>query len=411
MGRAAEQYLVGLDLGTATTRCAIVCYRSSGELIVEGYAETPTLGVVKGLVVDAAAATECVRAAVAAAATRARVRVVTVLASVATPYARGLNSRGCIGIDHEDKVARGSDARRALAAANRLSLPSDRSVSEVYTQGFAVDDVRGIHNPVGIAGGRLEAELHVVTDLLSAHANLRHTVRRAGFRLERALFGPMAAAELVLSDEEKRLGGVHIDIGAGKTSVVLYFGGYPRFSRILPIGSQHITNDLAVGLNSSVFEAEKLKRRHGIADARRPRHRADAVTVDVPLADGSAVQHFPLWRAGLIVQARVDEIFELVGKELDRSGMAVASCARAVLTGGFCRMEGALRAAETALRRPVRLGRVEMGTTLGQFESDPTHAVVLGTAARGVLYREQKLDHRFDDGGWRGWLSRAASWL
>jgi len=411
MRRPVEEYFVALDLGTATTRCAVVCSRESGELVLEGYAETPTLGVSKGLIVDAAAAAGCVGNAVESAAERARVRVVTVLASVATPHARGLNSRGCIGITHEDKVARGSDARRALAAANRISLPSDRAVAEVYSQGFAVDDVRGIHNPVGIAGGRLEAEVHVVTDSLSAHTNMKRVVRDAGYRLERVLFGPVTAAQAVLWDDEKRLGGVHIDVGAGTTSVALYQGGYPRFSRVLPIGCQHITNDLAIGLNTSVVEAEKLKRRYGVADSRRPRRKADAPTVAAPVADGSAVQAFPLWRVGVIVQARVEEIFELVCKELDRSGLAVAGCARAVVTGGFCRMAGALEAAQRALRRPVRFGRVEMETTLAQFDSDPTHAVVLGMVRRGRSRREQKLDRRFEERGWRALFSRVAGWF
>lgn len=410
MGRASEEYLVGLDLGTSTTRCAIVCSRRGG-LTLEGYAEAPSLGVVKGLIVDAAGAAESVRAAAEAASTRAKVRVVTLFASVGTPFARGFNSRGCIGVVHEDKLVRGNDARQALAAAARISLPSDRAVAEVYGQGFAVDDVRGIHNPVGIAGGRLEAELHIVTDSRAVHASLSQVVRKAGPRLERILFGPMAAAEAVLADDEKRLGGVHVDVGAGKTSIAFYVGGYPRFSRVLPIGAQHITNDLAIGLNTSVVEAEKLKRRIGVTDARRPRRSAHAPTVDVPLADGSGIQHVPTWRAGMIIQARVQEIFELVAKELDRSGFAAASCARVVLTGGLTKMEGALDVAETTLRRSVRLGKVEMETSLSQFESDPTHAVVLGMIQRALVCREQKLDHRFDEEGWKAMFRRVAGWL
>ena len=182
MGRHAEEDLVSLDLGTATTRCAVVCCRPSGELILEGYAETRTLGVVKGLIVDAAQATECVASVLERAAARARVKALSVLAAAATRYARGFNSRGCIGIAHEDKVVRGPDARQALMAANRISLPSDRAVVEVYSQGFAVDDVRGIHNPVGLAGGRLEAEVHVVTDSLSVQSNVRQLVRKRGLR-------------------------------------------------------------------------------------------------------------------------------------------------------------------------------------------------------------------------------------
>ena len=411
MGRHAEQHLVAVDLGTSTTRCAVVCCRPNDELVLEGYAETPSLGVVKGLVVDAPQATDCVRAVVESAAERAHVRVLSVLAAVATPYARGFNSRGCIGITHDDKVVRGPDARRALAAANRISLPSDRAVAEVYTQGFAVDEARGVHNPVGIVGGRLEAEVHIVTDSLSAQTNARQVLREAGHRLERIVFGPMAAAEATLAPEEKRLGAVHLHIGAGMTSIALYCGGYPRFSRVLPIGCQHITNDLAIGLNTSVVEAERLKRGCGIPSSRRPRRGAEKPRVKVPLADGSALQAFPLWRVGLIVRARVEEIFELVARELDRSGYAWASSARAVVTGGYCLMDGALEAAERGLQRPVRFGTVEMDTTLSQFVPDPSHAVVLAAALRGLTHRELQRDRRFEEAGWRRIFSRVAGWL
>ena len=411
MAAPAEQYLVAIDLGSSTTRCAIASWQPGGDPILEGYAQTPTSGVAKGVVVDVREAAEGVKAAVEAAAARAGVRVATVFATVATPYARGLSSRGCIGIRHEDKVVRGNDAASALAAARRVSLPSDRAVCEVFSQGFAVDDGRGIRNPVGFTGGRLEAEVHIVTDAAAAHANVEQVLRTARYRLEHVVFGPVAAAEAVLSEEEKRLGGVHVDIGAGTTSIVLYVDSYPRFSRVLPIGCQHITNDLAIGLNTSVAEAEKLKRRYGVLATRRARRGSAAPKVEVPLAHGPGTRTFPLQRLGVIIRARVEEIFQLVRRELGRSGVAEAACARAVLSGGFCRMDRALEAAEKALRRPVRFGAVEMATTLSKFETDPTHAALLGAIARGMVYREHKRDRRFHEGGWRGLIRRIAGWF
>lgn len=417
MVTAREEYLVALDLGSHRTRCAVACSRPDGELILEGYAERPSEGVRHGLVVEAPAAASQVREAIAAAADMACVRVATVIASMATPYARGLNSRGCIGIEHEDRVIRTSDAKRALGAANRVTLPSDRVVSEVLSQGFAVDDIRGIHDPVDMAGGRLEAEVHVVTDLQAAHENIHHVVRsiRTGLkacRVERVIFGPAAAAHAVLSDEEKRLGSVHLDLGADTTSMVLYAGGHPRFSRVLPIGGRHVTNDLAIGLNTSVAAAERLKRRPGVLAARRRQHRGGQVTrVNVPLADGSDTRTYPLWRLGFIARARVEEIFELVAKELDRSGVAEADCARAVLTGGLSGMDGLLEVSRRVLNRPVRFGVVEMEAMVNQFAADPTHAVLLGTLYRGVMRRREQLERRFEQGGWRGMLNKVAGWL
>jgi cell division protein FtsA len=330
---------------------------------------------------------------------------------VATPYARGLNSRGCIGISHEDKIVRGGDARHALAAANRVSLPSDRSVTEVYSQGFSVDDVHGVHNPVGMACGRLEAGVHVVTDTVTGQVNMGHVLEAAGYRLERAVVGPIAAASGALSEEEKRLGGVHIDIGAGTTSVTLFAGGYPRFFRVLPVGGQHVTNDLAIGLNTTVVDAELLKRRFGLGEGGSPRRRSNGPKVGVPVPDSAAVREVPLWRLHVIIRARVEEILEMVVNELGRSGVAEAACARAVLTGGFWNMQGARAVAKDVLGRPVRFGRIEMETTLAQFESGPDHAQVLGTVQRGVYYRDQRLDRRFEEGGLRGLLNRVAGWL
>jgi len=413
MSRRRDEYLVSLDLGTATTRAAVACWRAGGDLTLEGYAETPSRGVSKGIIVDLPAATDTIREAVEAAANLARVRVHTLLAAVATPFARGFNSRGCIGIPHEDKLVRGSDAAQALAAANRVSLPADRVVAEAYSQGFVVDEARNVRNPVGMACARLEAELHVVSDSLSAHANVRQAVKKAGCHAEQLIYTPLAAAEAVLSPEEKRLGSAHVDVGAAKTCVSVYFADYPRYTRVLPIGAQHITNDLAIGLNIPLADAEQLKRRCGVPEARRPRNGEVGEKIDLSLANGAGIQSIPLWRIGLIVRARVEEIFELVGKELDRSGVAAATagCGRVVLTGGLCRMAGALAAAHRTLHRPVRLGRVEIGCLLPQFELDPTHAVVLGTLVRGLHHREQKLDRRFEEHGLRTALKRVAGWL
>ena len=416
MATAKDGYLVALDLGSHTTRCAIAHVAGDGEVELEGYAERPSHGVRKGLVVDAPGAATVARETIQNAAGQAGVRVGTIVAAVATPYARGLNSRGCIGIEHEDKIVRGTDATRALAAANRITLPSDRAVSEALSQGFAVDDVRGIHNPVGIAGGRLEAELHVVTDLQSAHDNMAQVARpsRRGVRacsVESVVFGPAAAATAALTTEEKQLGAALIDIGAGTTSLVLYSGGYPRFSRVLPVGGQHITNDLAIGVNTSVAAAERLKRRPGVLTARRRRQAGETTRVDVPLADGSGARPYPLWRLGFIARARVEEIFELAIRELDRSGVPEAGCARVVLTGGYCKMDGALETARRCLRRPVRIGVVSLPGRVEGFEPDPTHATVLGTLLRGVALRGEQADRRFEEGGLRGLFQKVAGWL
>ncbi len=249
MPRRRDEYLVSLDLGTAVTRAAVACWRADGDVVLEGYAETPTRGVAKGLIVDAAEAAECIREAIEGAASLARVRVYTVLAAIATPFARGVNSRGCIAIAHEDKLVRGADAAQALDAANRVSLPGDRVAVEAYSQGFTVDDARNARNPVGMVCARLEAELHVVSDSQSAHANVRQAVKKAGFHLERAIYAPLATSEAVLTPEEKRLGGAHVDVGAAKTCISVYFGEYPRYTRVVPIGADHITRDLAIGLN------------------------------------------------------------------------------------------------------------------------------------------------------------------
>jgi len=411
MPRRRDEYLVSLDLGTAATRAAVACWRADGDLVLEGYGETPTHGVAKGIIVDAADAADSIRQAVEQAANLARVRVHTILAAVATPFARGFNSRGCIPIVHEDKLVRGSDAAQALAAANRVSLPSDRTVAEVYSQGFAVDDVRGVRNPVGMACGRLEAEVHAVSDSLSAHANVRQAIKKAGYHLEQPVFAPLAAAEAVLTDEEKSLGSTHVDIGAAKTSVSAYAGGHPRYTRVIPIGGHHVTNDLAMGLDIAIADAEALKVRCGIPDARRPRGGEPAETLDVPLPDATGSQPVPLWRIAQIIRARIEEIFELVAKEIERGGFAPAACGRVVLTGGPVSAPGTLAAAHRALHRPIRLGKPDVSSVVTQFQCSPAHAVVLGTLARGLYHREKRFDQRFHERSFRTLFRRVAGWL
>lgn len=409
MSRRHDEYMVALDLGSSTARAAVACWRADGELVLEGYAEAPSRGVARGIIVDLPAAAEAIRQAVEGAANLARVKVCTLFAAAATPFARGFNSRGCIGIPHEDKLVRGPDAAAALAAANRVSLPADRTIAEVYSQGFTLDDVRGIRNPVGMACGRLEAEQHVVSDSASALANLRQAVRKAGYHLEAPIYAPLAAAEAVIEPEEKRLGAAHIDIGAEKTAVSVYERGYPRYTRIIPVGARHIARDLAIGLNIRLADAENVQRTCGIPEARRPRANGAAEKIEVPSPDGGS-QLIPLWRVAAIVRARAEEILELAGKELDRSGCAAAA-AKAVLTGGFCRIPEALATAHRVLRRPVRIGIVELETILPQFAPDPTQAVVFGTLERGVCHRERRFDRRFAEPRFRALLRRVATWL
>jgi len=329
---------------------------------------------------------EAIRQAVAEAEQMAGVEVAGVYAGVAGGHIRGLNSRGVVAVSGKEREVSPADVERAVDAARAINLPQDREIIHVLPQTFVVDEQDGIREPVGMTGVRLEVEVHVVTGAITSVQNVVRSVNRAGLTVHDIVLEPLASAEAVLYPEEKELGVVLVDIGGGTTDVAFFRDGAIWHTAILPLGGDHVTNDIAVGLRTPVAEAEELKRRYGCALTALV---SSEETVDVPSVGGRKPRQLSRQILSEIVQPRVEEIFTLVARELGKAGFQDAATAGVVVTGGTSIMEGVPELAEAVFDLPVRRGVPETVGGLADVVKSPIYATGVGLALYGARARAQ----------------------
>jgi cell division protein FtsA len=377
----AQNVIVGLDVGT-TKICAIVAEPGPlGGLDVVGVGTSPSRGLRKGVVVNIDSTVEAIRKAVAEAEQMAGVEVSSVYAGIAGGHIRGVNSRGVVAVSGKGREVSPGDVERALEAARAINLPPDREIVHVLPQTFVVDDQDGVREPVGMSGVRLEVEVHVVTGAVTSVQNVVRSVNRAGLAVQDIVLEPLASAEAVLFPEEKELGAVLIDIGGGTTDVALFRDGAIWHTAILPLGGDHITNDIAVGLRTPGADAEDLKKRYGCALTSLVH---EDETIEVPSIGGRKARQLSRQLLSEIVQPRVEEIFTLVARELTRSGFQDAATAGVVVTGGSSIMEGVAELAEQVFDQPVRRGVPETVGGLADVVQSPIYATGVGLALYGA---------------------------
>jgi len=392
----APDLVVGLDVGT-TKICAIIGQpvRSVG-LDVVGVGSAPSRGLRRGIVVNIDSTVEAIRAAVGEAEQMAGVEVSGVYAGIAGGHIRGVNSRGVVAISGKDREVSETDVERAVEAARAISLPQDREIIHVLPQNFIVDDGDGIREPIGMTGVRLEVEVHIVTGAVTSVQNVVRSVNRAGLAVHDIVLEPLASGEAVLYEDEKELGVLVIDIGGGTTDVALYRNGAVWHTAILPLGGDHITNDIAIGLRTPMADAEEMKKRYGCAvTALVPAEE----TVDVPSVGGRKPRQLSRQVLSEIIQPRAEEILTLVARELARAGFQDASTAGVVVTGGTSILEGVPELAEGVFDQPVRRG-VPLGVSgLVDVIRSPVYATAVGLALQGLRARPQGVAAHTVDGG------------
>jgi cell division protein FtsA len=373
--------VVGLDVGT-TKICAVIGRpKPGGGLDVIGVGSAPSRGLRRGVVVNIDSTVEAIKQAVADAEQMAGIDVARVWAGVAGGHIRSLNSRGVVAISGREREVSAADVERAVEAARAINVPQDREIIHVLPQTFAVDDADGVREPIGMSGVRLEVEVHIVTAAVTSVQNVVRAVNRAGLAVQDVVLEPIASAEAVLFPDEKELGVVLIDIGGGTTDMALFRDGAIWHTAILPLGGDHITNDVAVGLRTPMADAEDLKKRYGCAlTAMVPAEE----TVDVPSVGGRKARQLSRQVLSEIIQPRVEEIVTLVARELTRAGFQDAATAGVVVTGGTSIMEGVPELAEAIFDQPVRRGVPGDIGGLADVVRSPIHATAVGLALHGA---------------------------
>jgi len=402
--------VAGLDIGSAKT-CAVIAEASvdvRGQMIVRilGVGQSRTGGIRREVVTDIEGTTESVRTAMKEAELMAGATVDRVFTGVAGEHIHARTSTGVVAVQDDEIAA--PDVRRVHDVARAVVVPADREVLHVIPQEYIIDHQHGIRDPIGMAGTRLEAEVYIITSSLTATQNLAKAVGRAGYRIEATIHEPLATARAVLTDDERAVGVALIDLGGGTSELAIFRDGKMRHLASIPWGGGTITNDLAKGLSVTFAEAEKAKERHGVAFAQAVDPRE---TIELPGPGPGAKREVPRELIAHIIEQRLDEILNLVAREIDNAGETGKLGAGAVLAGGGAGLAGAVEVAQHAFGMPVRVGIPGDGLSgLADSVRRPQFATATGLALIGAeMLAEAGIASGFGFGD--GLVGKVSAWI
>jgi cell division protein FtsA len=373
-----DKYLVGLDIGSTKT-CVLLAEMDAEHVRFLALGAAESKGLRKGLIVNLDSTVSSIRRAVEEAEGVANVPVESAVIGVAGGHVRGVNSRGGVSLGPRPRDIEREDVKRAIDTARNIALPEDREVLHVLPHEFLVDAQAGIHDPIGMVGQRLEANVHIVTSSSSATQNLVTAANKAGILINDTVLEPLASAEACLTQDEKDLGCCLLDIGGGTTELVVYGGGVVRHTGAVAIGGDHFTNDLAVGLRTPIPEAERIKKRYGVAAAALMRT-DDAIEI-ASVGDRPPRTIFTRMLTE-IIEPRSQELLGLIADDLQRAGLTKQIPAGFVLAGGGAQLNGLLEMLEDSFHLPARIAEPRGILDLPEQVAVPEYATAVGL----VLY-------------------------
>ncbi|MGO9119145.1 MAG: cell division protein FtsA [Desulfomonilaceae bacterium] len=389
-----EDILVGLDVGT-TKICAIIGeINPEGTVDIVGLGTAPSRGLRRGIVVNIDHTVSGIKKAIEEAELMAGARADSVLAGISGGHIKGINSHGVIAIKNREVTS--VDIARVVEAARAMAIPMDREVIHVQPQEFVVDDQEGIKEPIGMAGVRLEAKVHIITGAVSAAQNIMRCAHRSGLRVSELVLQQMASAEAVLLPDEKELGVALVDIGGGTTDIAVFADGSIQHTAVISVGGDQLTNDIAVGLRTPMVEAEKIKKKYGCA-LNTLVNRDETITV--PGIGGRSPRVLSRSVLADIVEPRIEEIIGLVRRELEKYNLLNVVTSGAVLTGGSVAVEGICELSEQLLDMPVRVGLPIGISGLVDVVNSPLYATGVGLVLWGARNRGADLISPYEAGG------------
>jgi cell division protein FtsA len=390
-----KERIVGVDLGT-TKIAAIIAEVDNNDLKVVGVGSTPSYGLKRGVIVNLEKAVSSIQKAVDEASRMAGFKVDACYAGISGSHIESINAHAMIATSRSGGVISKRDIERVLEQAQAIALPLDREIVHAIPIEYMIDNERGIRDPVGMSGVKLEADVHIVTAAITSAQNIYTALEKAGLKVKDLVLQPLASSYAVLQSDEIDLGVGLLDIGGGTTDVAIFYDGAIRHSEVIPLGGEYITNDIAIGLRTPYNQAESIKKKYATLII-SPEEKKEEVKV--PGIGGREDRNVTREMLYSIVSPRVEEILMITNKAIKRSGFSDVLAAGVVITGGTARLKGLDRLAEEILNLPVKIGIPKRLGGLTDIVLDPIYATGVGLILYGFEKKNQMLIPRAKDTG------------
>lgn len=405
MAKEYKDLVVGLDIGTSKIMVVVAEVLSGGFLKIAGFGVSPSNGLKRGVVVNIDATVQSIQQALREAELMADCKIGRVYTGITGSHIRGINSSGMVAI--KDKEVSRSDVKRVLDTATAINISNDQRLLLVESQEFVIDG-QDVRDPIGMSGIRLEAKVHIVTGAQSAAENIIKCVHRCGLEVEHLMLNPMASNLAVLTNDERELGVVLVDIGAGTTDVAVFTGGAIRHTAVIPIAGDLITSDIAMALRTPTKDAEEIKIESGFAKQLLTDPESQ---VEVPGLGDRGPRLLSKQALAGVIEPRIEEIFTLVQQAIRETGYEEVLSSGIVLTGGASVMSGMIELGEDIFLKPVRRGIPKYSGNLSDMVAQARASTVMGLLEEASLARLRGMKVGHNNGSIKNTLGRAKDWL
>lgn len=379
--KLGKNLIVGLDIGTTKIVTLIGEVTDDGTMEIIGVGSTPSKGLKKGVVVNIEATVQSIQGSIEEAELMADCQIHSAFAGIAGAHIRSFNSVGIAPIKNQEVTQ--YDIERAIDAARAVAIPADQKILHILPQEFIVDNQDGIREPIGMSGVRLEARVHMVTGAVSSAQNIIKCMRRCGLEVVDIILEQLASSYAVLNDDEKELGVCLIDIGGGTTDLAIFTEGAIRYTAVIPIAGDQVTNDVAFALRTPTQNAEEIKINSGTALVEEV---DEDEIISIPSIGDRPAKQVSRKILAEAIEARYEELFALIRQEIRRSGFEELIPAGYVLTGGGSKTSGLLELAEKKLGGPIRIGAPQNIYGFPNIVDNPIYATAVGL----LIYGQQQ---------------------
>ncbi len=406
MSKDYKDLLVALDIGTSKVVAVVAELKGEGHYEVIGLGQSESKGLKKGVVVNIEANVQTIQRALEEAELMADCKITNVFTGIAGSHIRSFNSSGMVAI--KEKEVTQTDVARVIETAKAINIPTDQQVLHILTQEFIIDGQEDVREPIGMSGIRLEVKVHIVTGAVSAAQNIVKCVRRCGLEVNDLILQPLASSLAVLTEDEKDLGVVLVDIGGGTTDIAIFAEGAIRHTAVIPIAGDQITSDIAMALRTPTPDAEDIKVGYGIA--KQALADPDEM-VEVPGLGERGPRTLSRQALAAVIEPRVEELFSLVQQVVRESGYEELLSSGVVLTGGAAMMPGMVELGEDIFLKPVRIGAPEYAGGLSDVVRNPRYSTAMGLLVEGSAQRMRGRKVAVQSGSAGQIFSRMKEWF